>query len=181
MLDPAATTVPVRAAGVFFRIAARLRLRAVDPAAAAAAAAAADDEVLPDMPVAAIAPAPCLSSGLPSTSAAVIDRPPAVLVLAARLAMLSGEPFLAAAAAAPDDGGGGGAPRGGGGGRERFLGRAKAPLALPALLADALLGLSPVRSIGALLFGRRPAAAVAELLPVPVRSMVPPDPPCIRL
>lgn len=123
--DPdAAPAAP--APGVLFRIAARLR--AVDATAAAAAAV--------DLPlmfvVDAMTPAPFLSAGLPSTSAAVTDRPPAVAVLAARLAMLSGD-FLA-------DGGGGG----GGRGRERFFGRAKA-LLVPA--AAALSGLSPVRSM----------------------------------
>lgn len=130
--DTADAAVPaIPAPGVFFRIAARLI--AVDAAAAAAAAAVeADDVVLPLMVVVdeMTPPDPFLSAGLPSTSAAVIDRPPAVAVLAARLAMVSGEPL-----------------GGGGRGRERFLGRAKALLPIPAAAAVFLSGLSPVRSI----------------------------------
>lgn len=133
MLDDPDATPAAPAPEVFFRIAARLR--AVDAAAAAAAAAVG----LPlTFFVDAMIPPAFLSAGLPSTSAAVTDRPPAaVAVLAARLTMLSGD-FLA-------DGGGGG-----GRGRERFLGRAKALLWLPAAAAF-LSGLSPVRSMVSLI------------------------------
>ena len=127
--DPDAAAPAAPAPGVFFRIAARLR--AVDAAAAAAVAAAAVG-----LPLTMTPPAFFLSAGLPSTSAAVTDRPPAVEVLAARLTMLSGD-FLA-------DGSGGG----GGRGRERFLGRAKAALLVDAVVAALLSGLSsPVRSM----------------------------------
>ena len=117
--DPDAAAPAAPAPGVFFRIAARLR--AVDAAAAAAVAAAAVG-----LPLTMTPPAFFLSAGLPSTSAAVTDRPPAVEVLAARLTMLSGD-FLV-------DGSGGG----GGRGRERFLGRAKAALLVAAVVAALL-------------------------------------------